>query len=183
MRMKNLIFAMGLILISQSTPAQFYKATLQASGLTCSLCSKAVKEALEAVPFVQEVKVDIKSQEYKIGFKENSYTDFDALQKAVEDAGFSVALLKITGQVSNVQAQQDKHVVMDGKNFHFLNGNNQLLNGEVTFTLAEKNFLAAKDLKKYSKASQQECVKSGKTGSCCFQEGIPSGKRIYHIVI
>src|SRR4029079_19719538 len=85
--------------------SQFSKASLQASGLTCAMCSKAVKVALEKVPFVQEVKVNIKNQEYTITFKEGSDPDFDALKKAVEDAGFSVASLIITGNFNNVNVE------------------------------------------------------------------------------
>src|SRR6187397_1751416 len=93
--MKKIIAVVLMAFVTVALQAQFSKATLQASGLTCSMCSKAVKVALEKVPFVQEVKVNIKSQEYTIIFKESNNADFDALKKAVEDAGFSVASLKV----------------------------------------------------------------------------------------
>src|ERR1044071_8054995 len=115
------IFLIIAIIASLQSYAQFTGASLQASGLTCAMCSKAVKVALEKVPFVQEVKVNIKSQEYTITFKEGSDPDFDALKKAVEDAGFSVASLKVTGNFSNVNVEKDKHIQLDGKNFHFVN--------------------------------------------------------------
>jgi copper chaperone CopZ len=181
--MKKLVIFLLMSVSLQSIQGQFSKASLLASGLTCSMCSKAVKEALQAVPFVQEVKVDIKSQEYNIAFKEGSNVDFDALKKAVEDAGFSVAFLKVTGNLTNVTAQKDKHAVIDGKNFHFLNGNNEVLNGNVTFTIVEKNFLTAKDLKKYSNASKMECVKTGKAGDCCTKDGIKAEERVYNVII
>src|SRR5215510_9623680 len=100
--MKKFFFSILITVSALLSQAQFTKATLQASGLTCSMCSKAVKVALEKVPFVQEVKVNIKTQEYTIAFKENSKADFDELKKAVEDAGFSVASLKVTGNFSNL---------------------------------------------------------------------------------
>ena len=77
--MKKLIAVIVMAFVTVALQAQFSKATLQASGLTCSMCSKAVKVALEKVPFVQEVKVDIKRQEYTMIFKENNNADFDAL--------------------------------------------------------------------------------------------------------
>jgi copper chaperone CopZ len=181
--MKKIIMSFVMAVLVLSVQAQFSKASLLASGLTCSMCSKAVKEALEAVPFVQEVKVDLKTQEYKIVFKESSSVDFDALKKAVEDAGFSVASLKITGNLSNVNAHKDKHAVVDGKNFHFLNGNNETLNGPVTFTIVEKDFLTAKELKKYSNASKMECAKTGKAGDCCTKDGIKAEERVYNVII
>jgi copper chaperone CopZ len=163
--------------------SQFSKASLQASGLTCAMCSKAVKVALEKVSFVKEVKVNIKNQEYAIVFKENSKTDFDELKKAVEDAGFSVASLKITGSFSDVNVEKDKHIQIDGKNFHFVNSGGKVLNGEQTFTIVDKDFLSAKDYKKYSAATKMECIKTGKAGECCMKDGINSEERVYHVII
>ena len=181
--MKKIIMLLAVAFVSHSAIAQFTKATLQASGLTCSMCSKAVKVALEKVSYVQEVKVDIKSQEYSVIFRENAETDFDALKKAVEDAGFSVASLKITGNFSDVNVQKDKHIQIGGKNFHFLNGSNQVLNGEMTITLVDKDFLSAKQFRKLSSASKMECVQTGKAGSCCSKEGISADARVYHVTI
>jgi len=163
--------------------SQFSKASLQASGLTCSMCSKAVKVALEKVPFVQEVKVNIKNQEYTIIFKENNNADFDALKKAVEDAGFSVASFKVTGNFSDVSVQKDKHLELDGKNFHFVSNSDKVLNGEQTLTIVDKDFLSAKDFKKFSAATKMECIKTGKAGSCCVKDGMHSEERVYHVII
>ena len=179
---KLLLFAVAVIL-GFSGDAQFTKASLQASGLTCSMCSKAVKVALEKVSFVQEVKVNIKKQEYAIIFKENTETDFDLLKKAVEDAGFSVASLKVTGTFSDINVEKDKHIQLDGKNFHFVTAGSKVLNGEQTFTIVDKDFLSAKDYKRYSGATKLECIKTGKAESCCIKEGIHTEERVYHVII
>jgi len=163
--------------------SQFSRASLQASGLTCAMCSKAVKAALEKVPFVKEVKVNIKNQEYSIAFKEDSKADFDELKKAVEDAGFSVASLKVTGNFTGVTVEKDKHLQLDGKNFHFVNSTTQVLNGEKTLTIVDKDFLSAKEYKKFSAATKMECIKTGKAGECCVKEGIHSEERVYHVII
>ena len=180
--MKRYRLLIAVFAITVSANSQFTKATLQASGLTCSMCSKAVKVALEKVAYVQEVKVDIKNQEYSIVFKEKTDANFDLLKKAVEDAGFSVASLKITGNFSDLNVQKDKHVQIEGKNFHFLNGNSQVLNGERTITIVDKDFLSAKEFKKISAASKMECVQTGKTGSCCLKDGIGANVRVYHVI-
>lgn len=172
-----------LAFIAIASQAQFTKASLQASGLTCSMCSKAVKVALEKVAFVQEVKVNIKNQEYTITFKESSDADFDALKKAVEDAGFSVASLKVTGSFSNVNVEKDKHVQLDGKNFLFVNTGNKVLNGEQTLTIVDKDFVSAKDYKKYSTATKMECMKTGHAENCCVKDGIHTEERVYHVII
>jgi len=181
--MKRMLSIVVLVFFSVALHAQFTKASLQASGLTCAMCSKAVKVALEKVPFVQEVKVDIKSQQYNLVFKESNNVDFDALSKAVEDAGFSVASLKATGNFNKVKAAKDSHAEVAGLNLHFLNGNNEELAGEKTITIVDKNFLSAKEFKKYASASKHACVQTGKADDCCTKEGVAANTRVYHVII
>ena len=181
--MKTILLACLIVFFGLPSNAQVKKASLQASGLTCSMCSKAVLNALQDVSFVEKVQVDIKNQTYHLSFKENDDTDLDALAKAVEDAGFSVASLKITGNFSGVNVEKDKHLQLDGKNFHFVNSNTQVLNGEKTFTIVDKYFLSSKEYKKYSAATKMECIKTGKAGECCAKEGIHSEERVYHVII
>ena len=181
--MKKMISVFVIILVAITSNAQFTKASLQASGLTCAMCSKAVKVALEKVSFVKEVKVNIKNQEYSVAFKENDNPDFDELKKAVEDAGFSVASLKVTGNFSDVSVDKDKHLKLDGKNFHFVSSGSKILKGEQTFTIVDKDFLSAKDYKKYSAATKMECIKTGKAGNCCVKDGFHTEERVYHVII
>lgn len=172
-----------LVGLTLATNAQFKKASLQAAGLTCAMCTKAINKALEQVSFVQDVKVDIKTSSFLVNFKEGQDVDFDAMKKAVEDAGFSVAKLKVTGNFNKVDIQNDAHIQIDGKTFHFLNISKQTLEGEKAITLVDKDFVSAKEYKKYSAASSKACVKTGKAQSCCTKEGIAADARIYHVTI
>ncbi|HEV7333575.1 MAG TPA: heavy metal-associated domain-containing protein [Flavisolibacter sp.] len=180
--MKKLLVFM-LMVWGFSAQAQFKSASLQASGLTCSMCSKAVKVALEKVPFVEKVLVDIKNQQYNLTFKPAETVDFDALGKAVEDAGFSVASLKVTTAVSNLQVQKDDHVAIGGKTFHILTAKAQSLNGDVTFSIVDKSFVSAKDFKKYASMTKMECVQTGRMAKCCSSEGGQDANRIFHVII
>ncbi|MDB5196155.1 MAG: hypothetical protein JWP88_525 [Flaviaesturariibacter sp.] len=181
--MKRILFSALVILIGVAAQAQFTKASLQASGLTCSMCSKAVQKALTGVSFVEKVQVDIKNQQYNMIFKAGTVVDFDALSKAVQDAGFSVASLKVTGNVGTVTASKDQHVKIGSQYFHFLNASNQQLSGATSFTIVDKAFVSAKEFKKWSTSSKMECVKTGKAASCCSKEGLASNTRIYHVII
>ena len=181
--MKKFFSAFIFLFIAIASNSQFTTGSLKASGLTCAMCTKAVNVALEKVPFVKEVKVNIKDQEYKLVFKEENNIDFDALSKAVEDAGFSVASLKVTGNFSGVIAEKDKHTELNGINLHFLNGNKQELSGEKTITIVDKNFLSAKEFKKYTASSKHPCVQSGKGSDCCIKEGMTENARVYHVII
>ena len=181
--MKKILFGL-LMVIGLTANAQFSKGSLQASGLTCSMCSKAVKNALEKVSFIEKVMVDIKNQQYNLTFKDGAAVDFDALGKAVEDAGFSVASLKVTALVKNLQVQKDDHIRIGEKNFHFLNAKGQPLNGDVTFALVDKSFVSAKEFKKYASMTKMECVQTGRMAKCCAKESAPAeAERIYHAII
>src|ERR1700753_2791554 len=99
--MKKIITIIA-ILFGANSEAQISNATIQASGLTCAMCSKAIYTALVAVPFVEKVKPDIEHSSYDLSFKPGAHIDLDALSKAIVDAGFSVSMLKITTQFSNI---------------------------------------------------------------------------------
>lgn len=172
-----------VVLVSMAGRAQFKSASLQAAGLTCAMCTKAINKALEKVPFVQDVKADIKSSSFQINFKEGVPVDFDVMKKAVEDAGFSVARLKVMGVFDKLDVQNDTHVQIDGKTFHFLSVNKQTLQGEKAITLVDKDFVSAKEYKKYSAATSMACIKTGKAQNCCTKEGIAADSRIYHVTI
>ena len=181
--MKTVLLFLAIAFVVLPSNAQFSKAELQATGLTCAMCSNAINKALQAVPFVQSVRSDIKNSSFKITFKENQAVDIDALKQAVEDAGFSVGGLKLTGNFHDLKVENDQHVQIGNTNFHFLNVNGQTLNGESTITVVDKNFVSAKVFKKISTASKLSCVQTGKAASCCAREGIQANARVYHVTI
>ena len=166
-----------------ATQAQFTQATLQATGLTCAMCSNAINKALQKVPFVGSVKPDIKNSSFGIVFKKDGEVDIDALKDAVEDAGFSVGSLKLTGNFNEVKIAADQHVKIGNDNFHFLNVKSQELTGEQTITVVDKNFVTEKQFKKYSFTTKMSCMRSGKAASCCVKDGIAPDERVYHVTI
>lgn len=78
---------------SSEVPAEIKKVSLVASGLTCSMCSKAIFKALSKLDFVEEVKVDIEKSMYIMTFKAGKKVDLDQIKLAVTDAGFGVQSL------------------------------------------------------------------------------------------
>lgn len=181
--MKRLVFIGLAFLIGFAAQAQFTRASLQATGLTCAMCSNAINKALEEVPFVESVKSDIKNSAFNIVFKQGAEVEIDAIGKAVEDAGFSVGNLKITGTFEDLKVDNDQHIKIGKNVFHFIGIGEQSLSGEKTLMLVDKNFLTAKQFKKFSAATKMSCVKTGKAAACCISEGIPAEARIYHVTI
>lgn len=156
-----------------SARAQIKKATLQASGLTCSMCSNAINKSLKSLDFVEKVEADIKNSSFDVTFKPGTAVDFDKMKTKVEDAGFFVAQFTALINFKNTAVENDSHVAAENMTFHFLNVNKQVLTGERKVRLLDKGFLPAKDYKKNNAFTKMPCYKTGED----------NGKRIFHVTI
>src|SRR5215212_1169922 len=107
--MKN-IFLIAAIVYSVAASSQVTKVSLQASGLTCSMCSNAINKALKSLDFVDKVEANIKTSTFEITFKQGKRVDFDLLKNKVEGAGFSVANFTAAIQFNNVQLKSNQPV-------------------------------------------------------------------------
>ncbi|MGG9971805.1 heavy-metal-associated domain-containing protein [Ferruginibacter sp. SUN002] len=180
--MKSL-FLMLMIVLSFNANAQIKSVALQASGLTCSMCSRSIFKSLKSLDFVDKIDADIKTSTFTITFKQDSNVDIDKLKKKVEDAGFFVADLKATIHFDSIAVANDNHVTVAGNVFHFLNVKDQVLNGDKTIRVIDKGFVSAKEYKKNGKYTLMECYKTGVAGSCCSKGGLAKGTRIFHVTI
>ena len=111
------LFIIGIFtLLIQRADAQFSKADLQATGLTCAMCSNAINKALQKVSYVESVESDIKNSSFAIVFKKDAVVNIDALKEAVEDAGFSVGGLRLTGLFNELKITADQHIKIGNSN-------------------------------------------------------------------
>ncbi len=180
--MKKLFFIMA-VLFSFASSAQVRSVSLQASGLTCSLCSNAINKALKSLDFVDKVEANIKNSSFDISFKPGGNIDFDQLKKKVEGAGFSVARFTTIIHFDHVAVVNDNHVTIGNMVYHFLNVKDQTINGDKTIRLLDKGFVSAKEYRKNSSFTKMECYKTGIAGPCCAKDNLPAGKRIFHVTI
>ncbi len=180
--MKKLMVA-ALLIASFAMQAQPVKVSLQASGLTCSMCSNAINKALKTLDFVDKVDANIKNSSFEVTFKEGTAIDFDKMKQKVENAGFSVAQFSATIHFDNVAAKNDNHFTTDGRSFHFLGIKDQVLNGDQTVRIIDKGFVTSKEYKKNGLFTKMECYKTGTAGDCCKKDGLGAGTRIYHVTI
>ncbi len=172
-----------LLTVSAKTQAQISKVTIQASGLTCSMCSKAIYKSLKSLDAVDSVAPVIKNSSFEVYFKQGGIADFDALKAKVEDAGFFVAKFYAVLLFSNTAAAKDAHVTVDGKTLHLLNAKGQVLDGEKTIRIVDKGFVSSKEYKKNNVFTGMECYKTGVAGSCCAKDGLAKGTRIFHVLM
>jgi copper chaperone CopZ len=179
--MKKLLVLCCLAL-SLSSHAQVTQVFLQASGLTCSMCSRSIYKALKTLDFVDSVEANIKNSTFNVTVRPGATADFDQVKQMVEDAGFSVTSFTAMMKFDNVQAQTDVHVTVDGRQLHFLNSKQQVLNGNKMIRVLDKGFVSSKEFKKNKGFTKMKCYETGVAGECCTQSGVSIGTRMYHVV-
>ncbi len=183
MHVKNTGLLIIMMLLGLLMQAQFSKANLQATGLTCALCSNAINKALKQLPFVESVKADIKNSSFSIVFRQGVEVNPDAIKEAVEGAGFFVGGLQVTGSFNNLNTGPEGIIKIGSNWFRFLKQSNQVLNGEVTLTLQDKSFLTAKAFKKISSSVNIPSLSTGKAEADQVKAGVKKGERLYHVTI
>ncbi len=78
--MKKILF-MAAVVFSMAANAQVTKVNLQASGLTCSMCSNPINKALKTLDFVDKIDANVKTSTFVIYFKQGKTIDFELLKK------------------------------------------------------------------------------------------------------
>lgn len=163
--MRKLILAIALLLCTAAAKAQIQSATLVASGLTCSMCSKAIYKALLKVPAIEKVDADVEHSSYIITFKPNAMVSPEALRKAVEGAGFSIAQLKLTANIPRNVVKPDSRITFQGATYRLIRAGGKELEGTQTFTVVDKPYIAPSAYKQFAK-------------------DIPAGERdVFHITL
>lgn len=139
--------------------AQFTKAEVQVSGLTCSMCSKATEKALRTLDFIGDIKPDLNRNLFILTFKANVPVSLDQISKKVQGAGFSVNNLKATFNFAN--AKLDNNLFSyQGDTFLIVNGADKAPGGNADITVVDRGFAPAAVYKKY--AAKTVDVKTGK---------------------
>ena len=165
--MKTLKIFIALLAISVGVAnAQFTKAELQVSGLTCSMCSKATEKSLRTLDFISDIKVDLNKNIFVLSFKKGIPVNLDMLSKKVQNAGFFVNNLKLTFNFNNIKVDNN-YFNFEGNTYKLMNNSSQNLNGELALTVVDKGFAPAAVYKKYQPAATD----NGKPG------------RVYHLAI
>jgi copper chaperone CopZ len=158
------------LLIQSVAFSQIQSVSLQASGLTCSMCSRAIYKSLRKLPSVANVKEDIAHSSYHIEFKDAQKASLADLKKAVLDAGFSVAWMEVKANFNNVEVANDSELKLNDFTFLFVDIQKQNLNGERKLLIIDKDYLLEKDRKKYA-------------GTLDSKSAATDGDRIFHVTL
>jgi copper chaperone CopZ len=171
--MKQVSVVFAVVLLSITARGQITKVSMQAAGLTCSMCSNSIYKALKTLDFAETIDANIKTAGFDITFKAGSKIDFDAIKEKVEKAGYTVAKFYVFVKVDSAVTFKDNHVVIGGCTFHFPGTKNQLQRGITKIQLIDKGFVTAKEYKKSKSLTKPESDKSG----------TENANRIYHATL
>ncbi|RZL39440.1 MAG: copper chaperone [Pedobacter sp.] len=174
---KIILSFLMLFAINKASAQQIISAELQATGLTCSMCSQATEKSLRTIGAISDVTPDLNKNVFVLTFKKNQSVSFDQLSKKVKDAGFSVGKLEAVVNFNQVKIDENGQALVDGKVFHFVNAKDRILNGPVKVSVLDKAFLSSSAFKQKAASLQLDSYATG--------TGLVNGKktRIYHLSI
>jgi copper chaperone CopZ len=162
-----------VMLLGITAKAQFVKAEVQVSGLTCSMCQLATEKAIKTLDFVAEVKPDLNKNVYLVSFKKDKSVQLDLIKKKVKDAGFSVSKLVAIFNFDQQKISNDFHFTYAGNKYHFMDVSEKTLDGPIRLTVLDKDFIPAGDFKK----------RAAKTSFECYRSGVMGKTRTYHVTL
>jgi len=153
--MKKILTITLLLFISIIANSQIVRAELTATGLTCSMCSKATYNQLISLSEVEKVETDLNNTAFIIHFKSNTHVTISNLKKKVEDAGFAIGELIVLFKLDNQIAENNTSFVIDNNTYTFMDTKSSTLNGEVKLKILDKGYVVDKEFKKLSNMIRQ----------------------------
>ncbi len=148
--MKRIILIGILFFLSLGLQAQFIKAELEVSGLTCSMCSLSTQKSLKTLDFIGDIKPDLNKNIFYIEFVPGREVNLSAMKDKVKAAGFSVSKLIAVFNFNQIKISRDFIFNYHGSNYYFVDAPDKILNGETRFMILDKDFVSSKDFKKMS---------------------------------
>jgi copper chaperone CopZ len=109
----SIVVVVFMTLFSITSNAQIAKAEIQATGLTCSMCSNAINKQLKSLADVQDVAIDLNTNTFTVTLKDNNSLKPSVFKENVEKAGFFIGSLILTMKPETIA--QKPYVVLDGK--------------------------------------------------------------------
>lgn len=172
--LKYILYTVTTVLFFvNSAKAQFIKADVQVSGLTCSMCQLATEKALKTLDFVSDIKPDLNKNIYVVTFKKDKAVNLDQIRNKVKGAGFSVSKLVATVNFNDVKVSDNFQYKYLGNTYHFVKVPSKTLNGATRITVLDKGFIPDNAFKKNAAEIKAPGYKTGQL----------AGARVYHITI
>ena len=169
--MKKILIISVVLFSSIIVNAQIIRAKLTATGLTCSMCSKATYKQLASISDVEKVEPDLNNTAFIIYFKSGSLVNVNDLKSKVEEAGFSVGELLVVFNFKKQQVENNTSFTMDDITYTFMDSKSGILDGEINLKILDKGFVVEKEYQKLSKMAKQ------------YPSYTIGGKNTYHVKV
>lgn len=153
--MKKILIISVILFTSVIVKSQIIRAELTATGLTCSMCSKATYKQLTSIPEVEKVEPDLNNTAFILYFKNGSSVNINDLKKKVEDAGFSVGELLVVLNFKNQQVENNITFTRNNIMYTFMDTKPGVLAGEAKVKILDKGYIVEKEYKKLLKMIKQ----------------------------
>jgi copper chaperone CopZ len=153
--MKKILLFSVILFAAIIANGQIIRAELTATGLTCSMCSKATYKQLTSIPEVEKVEPDLNNTAFILFFKNGSSVNISKIKEKVEEAGFAVGELLVVFNFKNQQAENNKTFTLDNSIYTFMDTKSGNLAGEIIVKILDKGYGVEKEYKKLSKMIKQ----------------------------
>lgn len=85
--MKNLLFTLGILLVSQTSLAKPQKACFIVEGMTCATCAITTKVAVKKLEGIKDIDVSVKDKSAIINF-EDDQTTIGRIKEKIDSTGY-----------------------------------------------------------------------------------------------
>ncbi len=140
--MKHTIYFL-FVLISQTALAQLAKVEIQATGLTCSMCSNAINKQLKSLTDIASVATDLNTNTFVVQLKPNNNLSPRTFKESVEKAGFFIGTMVVQLNSSVLNATSNRYIALEDKT--------AVKNQEIRIQILNKGYVTQKEYKKLEK--------------------------------
>lgn len=135
---------------------QISKASIVATGLTCSMCSNAINKQLYNLPEVDSILTDLNTNTFVVYLKKGNQLKPKALKESVEKAGFFIGSLVLLVPSDNLKTDINNTVILNGSAFILLNGVPLNSDEETKLKILDEGYVTKKEYKKLLKSLKTE---------------------------
>jgi copper chaperone CopZ len=132
-----------LFLMSQVSMAQISKIEIQATGLTCSMCSNAINKQLKSLSEVENVTTDLNTNTFVVYLKPNNSLTPKTFKDNVEKAGFFIGTMVVTLDRSYLKSNATRFIPLEDQA--------ATDSEEVKIRILDKGYVTQKEFKKLAK--------------------------------
>lgn len=152
LNIKFLAVAFLVMLTTLTTQAQTSKVEIQATGLTCSMCSNAINKQLKSLTEVDSIGTDLNTNTFTVYFKKDKEVEPKVLKNAVEKAGFFVGNMVLTTMFHTPKIEDNTVMKVGEATYTFIDIKTPVTHAIAKYRVLDKGYVTQKEYKKLVKS-------------------------------